>query len=211
MIKTTVKRFRRVTLSSVLTLCILFALLQWVWRPNPAKAHSEQAAIFSVYLFEYPVLARPLPTLCGDPQRYYSGRSQSIVVASQTVSGIYAPRFLFAAASIKSRDTGIPWSALDNFVVRNLFSDRVGALKSPPNQTVNFSQNVPDQILHEPALSVHFSNVGFDQGFSNAIVYAEVRCDRQEGAEYAYFARDRKHGNQWYVASIRRVKGSGTN
>jgi hypothetical protein len=209
MVKSTGNLFWRVTLGAVLALCVFVALLQWFWRPDPARTHGEQADVFSAYLFEYPAIARPLPALCGDTQRYYSERSQSVVVASQTVSANYALRFLFAATSIRSLDPGIPWSALDNLVIRNLFSDRVSTLKSPPNTTIDFSQAVSDQRLHAAALSVRFSNVGFDQNFSNAIVYTEVWCDGREGAEYAYFARDAKHGNQWYVASIRRVKGGG--
>lgn len=209
MVKSTGRRFWRVTLNAVLALCVVVALLQWFWRPNPARAHGEQAGVFSAYLFEYPAIARPLGTLCGSTQRYYAGVSQNIVVASQTVSAIYAPRFLFAATSIRSHDPGVPWSAINNLVIRNLFSDRVSALKSPPNITVDFSRNVSDQRSYAPALSVRFSNVGFDQDFSNAIVYAEVWCDGREGAEYAYFAKDAKHGNHWYVASVHRVRGGG--
>jgi hypothetical protein len=198
-----------VALGIVLALCVVLVLLEWFWRPNPTRAHGEQPDVFSAYLFGYPAIVRPLPTSCGDPQRYYTDRAQTIIVANQTVSAIYALRFLFAVASNRSHDPGIPWSALNSLVIRNLSSDRVGSLKSPPNQMVQFSQNISDQSLHKSAISARFSNVGFDQSFSNAIVYAEVWCDGQEGAEYAYFARDTKHGNKWYVESVRRVKGSG--
>ncbi len=88
-------------------LCVLIVLLQLLARPDPARIEQEQRAVFSSYLFEYPLEARPLPTLCADLQgRNESGMATKLLIANQTISRLPVP---FGHHRLTEGETACPW------------------------------------------------------------------------------------------------------
>ena len=185
-------------------------LLQAANRPDPARLSSEQNAVFSAYLFDYPLYARPLPTLC-DPlqQENASQEAQRIDVSDKSLSGLAATRVLAALPIHKFEASGVPITTFNNFLVRNLTAGRIDSISRPPTVELAFPQQSSDGPKEDGRVSVAFSAVGFNRDFSWAMFYAKFKCKTENGAEYVYLTRDWKHGQHWYVAGVNRVRGSG--
>lgn len=190
-------------------LCVLIVLLQLLARPDPARIEQEQRAVFSSYLFEYPLEARPLPTLCADLQgRNESGMATKLLIANQTISRLPVPLVIIDLPKEKLHARGVPLSTFNNFFVRNLASEPLNSIPEPSNVKLEFLAESNAEHTHDHDVSAAFSKVGFNRDFSWAMFYAEMSCGTQKGKEYVYLTRDWKHGQYWYVAGVDRLGGS---
>ncbi len=163
----------------------------YLWlRSEPAQASSEQLKVFQAYLYEVPVLEKPLPVVCDSPQNWAVG------TASLSISSI--PE---GASSLKGEMKRASWiqrRVFASFLVRNLRPQVLdtarlasfGAGGSPQSSSPvrNSSESV-----------ARLSQVGFSDNYDEAMLYADIKCGALSGSEFAYFARDVKHGNHWYV------------
>jgi hypothetical protein len=164
--------------------CFYFCL-----RSDPSKVSTEQLAVFQTYLYSRPVLEKPLPVVCDLPRKWNVDR-WSVDIWSSPHTALLLKDEMKRASWIQRR-------VFETFTVRNLRShplDRASLI--PPNQAGG-AEYAPIPGSEEPA--ARLSQVGFSKDFSEAMLFAEVRCGEITRSEFAYFARDVKHGNRWYV------------
>ena len=195
-----------------IALCILIALLYLVTRPNAARIDEEQKAIFSSYLFQYPLVARPLPTVCGELQRRYdSSRPATLLVSGRTLLRLPSAAVIIDLPKEKLRARGVPLTTFNDFFVRNLTSGTINSIPEPSNVKLEFLPELKTTETQKYPVSVAFSKVGFNHDLSWAMFYAELSCGTQRGTEYVYLTRDWKHNQQWYVTGVDRLSGSSIN
>jgi len=194
----------------VVMFCASFLSLFVIARPNPTRAEQEQKAVFSSYLFEYPLIARPLPTLCRYLQeRDNLGTPAKLVVSNRTFTRLPALLVVADLPEQQFHANGVPFSTFRDFIAQNLSPENISSIFAPSNVQVAF---LP-KSLHsneDDAVSVTFSRAGFDREFSWAMFYSELSCGTESGKEYVYLTRDWKHGQKWYVAGVDRLSGSKT-
>jgi hypothetical protein len=200
--------FRSVVGTTVLLGVAILSLYIYT-RPDQGKVEQEQSAVFSSYLFEYPLVARPLPTLCGDLQKGDdSGAVKKLTISNRTLSRVSAASIVADLPKERLHALGVPLSTFDNFFVRNLVSGTLNSIPGPSNMKVEFSAEPNVDTVPHQGVSAAFSKVGFNRDFSWAMFYAELSCGTQKGTEYVYLTRDWKHGQYWYVAGVDRLTGS---
>lgn len=195
---------------AVALLCVCIATMYLLTRPDQKRIDQEQRAVFSSYLFEYPLVARPLPTLCDDLQKRNSGVTVKVLVPEKTLAGVSTSSVIIGLPQQKLHARGVPLSTFDNFLVRNLASGSINSVPEPSNVKLEYLPESNSEGRRNQGVSVVFSKVGFNSDFSWAMFYAELTCGTQTGTEYVYLTRDWKHGQQWYVAGVDRLSGSRT-
>jgi hypothetical protein len=191
----------------VFLLCASIAVLYFFNRPKESELAHEQAAVFREYLFGYPLVARPLPTLC---KQFQQRDSSHAPLALEVLDRTLSEHDMIALITLPKRvlrARGVPISAFADLLVRNLTSENI---KGVPDPTTAKSGFLPVIAITDRSqgMSVTFTKAGFDRNFSWAIVYAEVKRGSQTGTEYVYLTRDWKHGQHWYVAGLDRITGS---
>lgn len=207
--KTILSRILRLLVGTAAVLCLIIFFLQLLTRPDPARVEQEQRAVFSTYLFEYPLVARPLPTLCADLQRgNNSGLPTRLLISNQTISRLPAPLGIIDLPKEKLHALGVPLSTFNNFFVRNLTPGPVNSIPEPSNVKLEFAADSKISNTQDHDVSIAFSEVGFNHDLSWAMFYAVLSCGTQKGTEYVYLTRDWKHGQYWYVAGVDRLSGS---
>jgi hypothetical protein len=208
-LRAVLRRVAWLVVGATAVLCVSVAFLYLLTRPDPARARAEQGAVFAAYLFGYPLIARPLPTLCEDLQRRNNSEALTYVsVSNETLSGANAAWMIMKLPREKLHVHGVPISTFNDFLVRNLTRSPIDFLPQLPNVNLEVRVEQKAGSIQGHGISVAFSKVGFGPDFSWAMFYAEFSCGTQNGQEYVYLTRDWKHGQRWYVEGIGRISGS---
>jgi hypothetical protein len=203
------KRILLFLVGLLLVVCVTMVSVQLFSHPDSTSIARQQEAVLSSYLFQYPLVARPLPATCHEFQLLMgSSKPVEVRISNRTFSGALALSTLVRLPWEKFRARGVPLSTFNNFIMRNLVSSGIDSISGPANVKIEFLADPFVERTDTQALSVKFSEVGFDRDLSWAMFYSEVLCGSQKGSEYVYLTRDWKHGKQWYVAGVSRLTGS---
>src|SRR5579864_3492729 len=211
---------RRTTTKRVVTAVLVFlaasvGAIRLINQRYAARTESEQYSVYSAYLFDIPVLEKPLPVECSEDPQFTGGEGVADIrryfVSDVTVSAFSRPLVLWHVPQERRAARWVPISVFSSFVMRN-FSTEPLIASSFHNAEGTTPAMVKDaskvHTTEQPTLSASLTKVGFNRDFTMGMFYAEVTCGGKTGREYVIMHKVPTTGDRrywyWYVVRVDR-------
>ncbi len=206
---------KRVVITVLVCLAASAGAVKLINQRRSARTETEQYSIYSAYLFDTPVLEKPLPVECSEDPRFTRGKGVADIrqyfVSDVTESAFSWPTVLWHVPQERRAARWVPISVFSSFIMRNvsaepLFANRFRNVEGLTPAMVKDARDV--HPTEQPTLSASFTKVGFNRDFTMGMFYAEVSCGGRVGREYVIMHKVPSTGSRrywyWYVVRVDR-------